>query len=259
MKDELKVAFIMSGLPRFGEDTDEFLYKLKEAPFIDYYISFWDHRVVGGSDYDFRWQQFSVDEITEEIQSRLPENHAVKFFEWVNVNNVPRMPREYPAFYNVPINCWQQYSILDKVNSARLKQEKEQGWQYDLIVRGRPDAGVNTSIDLTNLEHRLNVLELFIPDNQRHGPYQFCDHWAIGKPPAMNALAQSVRQFDQYYLNGVPFNAEHLVGRILRDQGVFWGKSHKQSTLKTSGKYDDKGVFHQNPGRWDLSNSKYLK
>lgn len=250
---------MMSGLPRFGEDTDSFLYNLVNAPFIDYYISFWNHKPSAMSDYDPRWQQLSVTEITEEIQSRLPDNHKIRHFEWVDVDSVPKMPRDYPPFYNVPLNCWQQYMILDRVNGIRLRQEREQNWQYDLIIRGRADAGVNQRIDLTHLEHRLKPLELYIPDNQRHGPHQFCDHWAIGKQPAINTLAQAVRQFDSYFMKGVPFNAEHLVGQILKDQGVFWTTSHRQSTLKTSGKYDNKGVFHQNSGRWTLDNSKYLK
>lgn len=248
---------MMSGLPRFGEDTDSFILNLKESPFIDYYISFWDHHPSAMSAYDVQWQTLSKEQIVEEIQSRLPVNHKIRYFEWLNLNDVPKMPRDYPAFYNIPVNCWQQYIILDRINSIRIKHEKEQKWSYDLIVRGRADAGSSEPIDLTNLDQKLNPLELFIPDNQRQGPYQFCDHWAIGKQPAINALAHSVRQFDEYFMKGVPFNAEHLIGKILTDQNVFWRNSHRLSTLKTSGHYDVKGTFHQNPGRWALDKSKY--
>lgn len=248
-----RVALMMSGLPRFRADTDTLIFNLKNADFIDWYISFWNHKPHAMSEYDTTWQGLSANDAVKEIRRRLPPAHRIRFFEWVDPASMPSMPRDYPEFYNIPVNCWQQYSILYRVNQHRLAAEKEQGWEYDLVVRGRADAGSDREIDLSYLNNTLKDNELHMPNNQRQGPFGFCDHWAIGKPQSINALAEVVRQFDSEFQKGVPYNAEILIGHILSRQGIVWPSTNWDSTLKLQGHLDSQGTFIPDEGRWVLN------
>ena len=249
---------MMSGLPRFRADTDTLIYNLENVDQVDWYICFWKHKPNTCSEYDSNWQKLNEKEIVNEIQSRLPKNHRVRFFEWVDPNIMPTMPQDYPAFYNIPANCWQQYQILQRVNRVRLNFEKHQNWNYDLIVRARADAGCDRSIDLKKLFFSLDDHTLHIPNNQRQGVLQFCDHWAIGKSHAINALAEVVEDFDKEFKKGCPYNAELMIGNILTRKGIKWPPTDWNSTLKSQGKndYTGMGMFYPELGRWDLNKDK---
>jgi hypothetical protein len=250
-----RVALIISGLPRFRADTDTLIYNLQNAEFIDWYISFWKHKPITCSEYDAAWQRLSDRECVAEIRQRLPPTHRIRFFEWVDPNSMPPMPRDYPAFYNYPINCWQQYSILKRVNEARLNFVRVQDWEYDLVVRGRADAGSDRPIDLAELDRSLKPTELHMPNNQRQGPLGFCDHWAVGRPATINALCSVVDQFDIEFQRGCPYNAEYMVGNILSRQGIYWPATTWNSTLKSQGRNDHSGagMFYPDEGRWKLN------
>lgn len=250
----LRTALLMSGLPRFRADTDTLIFNLQNADVIDWYVSFWKHKPAACSEYDAAWQGLSAEEIVAEIHTRLPSNHRIRFFEWVDPAGMPPMPRDYPPFYNIPINCWQQYSILKRVNQAKLQAEKDQGWNYDLIVRGRADAGSDRPLDLKKIYDSIKDEELHMPNNQRQGSLQFCDHWAIGKSKSINALAAVVDQFDTEYQRGCPYNAEIMIGNILSRQGIFWPSTDWNSTLKWQGRNDHTGagMFYPEEGRWRL-------
>lgn len=249
---------MMSGLPRFRADTDTLIDNLKNADQIDWYICFWKHKPKTCSEYDAAWQELSEKEIVNEIQQRLPENHRVRFFEWVDPKIMPPMPQDYPAFYNIPVNCWQQYQILQRVNRVRLNFEKYQSWSYDLIVRARADAGSDRAIDLRKLSMSLDDHTLHIPNNQRQGGLQFCDHWAIGKSHSINALAEVVEGFDKEFKSGCPYNAELMIGNILTRKGIRWPPTDWNSTLKSQGRNDHAGIgmFYPDLGRWDLNKDK---
>jgi hypothetical protein len=240
------IAVVMTGLPRFGEDTDTLILNLQNYDFVDYYIAFWRHNPLTMSAFNTRWQTLSEEDMIKEIQSRLPERHTIKSFSWVDESSVDPMPKDYPAFYSNPYNTWQQYQIL------KWQWERTPVNDYDLIVRGRADAGMDRPVDLLSLYQTTDTTTLVMPDNQRQGQFQFCDHMAIGRSQAIEHLAKVVDHFDSTYSQGCPFNAELLLGVVLSKQGLQWPQSGWNSTLKTHGTFDEKGTFHQTPGRWEL-------
>jgi hypothetical protein len=242
-----RVAVVMTGLPRFGADTDTLILNLKNYRYVDWYICFWQHQPQACSALDARWQGLSVEEISYEISSRLPADHTLKSFHWANERDFEPMPRDYPPFFSYPKNTWQQYQLF-RAQWLTIHQD-----HYDLVVRGRADGGMDRPIDLAQLHQSLlaSPLTLVTPDNQRQGPHQFCDHMAIGRPTAMDHLARAVELFDSAWEQGVPYNAEILLGNILTAQGVSWPASGWNSTLKSQGANVD-GVFQPRLGRWAL-------
>jgi hypothetical protein len=242
-----RVALMMSGLPRFRADTDTLINNLTNYESIDWYVAFWKHTPHTESYHDARWQSLSEEEMIAAIQSRLPSGQTVKTFNWVSEEQTPPMPRDYPAFYNIPKNFWQQYVITHIVNQIRHSSNIE----YDLVIRGRADAGSNQPIDLSHLNATLGELELHMPGDWRYGPYGFNDHWCIGRPLAVDHLCNAINQFDYAFQQGVPYNAEVMLGTILHHQGLTWPITSWGSTLKTNGTYTERG-FDPVMGRWAL-------
>jgi hypothetical protein len=242
-----RVAAIMTGLPRFGADTDTLILNLKNYQYVDWYICFWQHQPQALSALNPKWQDLTVEEISYEISSRLPAGHTLKSFHWANERDFEPMPRDYPPFFSFPKNTWQQYQLL------RAQWLNMHGEAYDIIVRGRADGGMDRAIDLVEqwkfLQANPNVL--VTPDNQRQGPHQLCDHMAIGLPQTIDRLARAIESFDQAWEQGIPYNAEILLGTILSSQGITWPASGWNSTLKSQGA-NINGKFQPILGRWAL-------
>jgi len=248
-----RVALLMNGLPRFGADTDTLVQRLTGYSQIDWYVSFWTHRPDALSDFDSRWQELSDIQLRDTIESRLPLDQTVAYCEWVDPLDLAPIPQDYPEFYSNPKNTWQQYQLLQWNNRVRRAYEANQRVKYDLIIRGRADCGMSHTLDLQEIYDYLvtkNPLGLIIPNNQRQGPYQFCDHMAIGLPGAIDCLANVVDSFDSAFRQGIPYNAEIMIGSLLTKMGLNWPATNWESTLKSQGYYDANGVFHQDPGRW---------
>ena len=251
-----RISLLISGLPRFGASTDTLISGLTNYQIVDWYVAFWKHDPQTMSPHDAKWQSLSAKEMAYEIQSRLPDDQNLRHFTWVKEEEQQPMPRNYPEFYNVPKNCWQQYQILQIVNNIKLKYEQEQGWEYDLVFRGRVDAGPDKSIDMEQLNKTLSESTLYMPANQRQGHYQFSDHWAIGRGNTITKLANAIEYFDKVHQQDIPYNAELMLGTILNSQGIKWPMTDVNSNLKTIGFYDEQGWFHQDPGQWLLNQSR---
>jgi len=247
-----KISLLISGLPRFGASTDTLISGFINYQIIDWYVAFWQHNPQTSSPHDTKWQNLSAEEMAYEIQRRLPDDQNLRHFTWIKEEEQPPMPKNYPEFYNIPKNCWQQYQILQIINNIKSRYEKEQGWEYDLVFRGRVDAGPDKIIDTKKLHESLSDSVLFMPANERHGQYQFSDHWNIGRSNTITKLANAIDYFDAIHQQGIPYNAEIMLGTILHNWGIRWPMTDVNSNLKTIGYYDERGCFHQNLGNWLL-------
>lgn len=246
------VSVMLTGLPRFGKDTDTLIDNIKYADRVRYYVVFWRHNPSTMSWFDPRFSSWSEQEMREFIQTRLPDNHSVQYMEWVDPNDLDPMPRAYPEFYSTPLNCWQQYSLLRHADERRRKIEALIGAGPDVVIRARTDAGMDRPLDFRQLAKILkqDPRLLIMPRNQRQGPGGYCDHMTISRSENITKLAMAVTEFDRAWQTGTPYNAELLLTRILTDKGLIWPMTDWNSTLKTQGHYDQQGHWHQDPGRW---------
>lgn len=252
------VHALLTGLPRFGKDTDSLVLNLTNVETVNWFVVLW--RYPKGllpdtlSNLDPAWFDLSESELHDFIQQRLPDNHRLQLTRWVDHDSLEQPPRKFEAFYSNPTNTWGQYSLLRHANQLRHQLEPHLGPKPDIIVRCRADGGMSQPLDMSALAQacQLDPKLLITPRNQRHGHYQFCDHMAIGSDQAITALANVVTDFDRVNREGIPFNAELLIGHILKSQGLHWPSTEWDSTLKKSGYYDSLGVWHQLEGRWCL-------
>jgi hypothetical protein len=211
----MRSALLISGNPRFTENFDLQLQNLQNSD-IDWYITLWRR----GESQDNRTSKNWVDVETAEharslIEPHLPSNHVIKHIDLLDPAQYNEMPREYDTRYIPVIFLWQQFISLKICDHAR----RNLGIQYDLVIRSRPDLGLDRPIFLDLAKQWLlsNPNTVITPDNQRHGitPF-FCDQFAIGLPNIMEKYCDAIDLFDDMYLNGVDYNPERLMQSVLQ-------------------------------------------
>jgi hypothetical protein len=213
----MKTALLLSGNARFCAEFDLQLANLQGSE-VDWFVTLWDRDVQDDQYISPHWRSENA---REKLQRNLPLGHRIANIEIVDPTSCPPLPRDYPASHCNPQAMWNQYWILKTCDNERIKQGG-----YDLVIRSRPDLGVDQPI---NLQACLNLLRLnpniiLTPTNNRHGAApQFCDQFAIGLPETMTVYTRVVDLFDQCYLqHGVPFNQEFILQHILNDHGISW-------------------------------------
>ena len=162
----MKSALLLSGNPRFSIDFDSQLINLQNSE-IDVFIVLWNRPDGLDPKISPNWCNLEFgDQIITRLKPHLPSWYTIKYAEVVTENQFGPLPYPYPPYNSTPINVWQQYNILKYCNSKR----KEFG-SYDLVIRSRPDLGLNQPIDL-NLAYK-TLLQypncIWTPNNQRYG------------------------------------------------------------------------------------------
>ena len=175
----MRTALLISGNPRFTENFDSQLANLHNSE-IDWYVTLWQR----GEFQDNRTSRNWVDVETEQealqlVQPHLPLGHSIKSIKLLDPYDYLVMPRDYETGYFPTIFIWHQYVSLKICDQMR----RASGIDYDLVIRSRPDVGLDRSTDLKFIK---NVLEsnpnwIVTPYNKRHGRHQqLCDQFAIG-------------------------------------------------------------------------------
>lgn len=214
----MKVAILISGLPRFTREFDDFLDSLTGYTQLDWYFLFWkispskDLRIPPSWPYD--------DELAtrHRIEPRLPKNSSI-----INLSIVNEPTLDSNRSFNitpwtiVPSILSQLYGIK-QVNLLREQHESRYG-SYDLVIRARPDVGVNMELDLTDIAEQLIQAHptLLMGANHRHGlaGRTANDLFAIGVPTVMSTYARLYNCIDAYAALKLPFTPETYLAHHL--------------------------------------------
>lgn len=247
----MKVALLFSGEARFCKDFDSQLENLLGADQIDWYCLFWNKT----NEDDQRISPFwDLTDPMGFIKQHLPKNHSIQHFETANTSLVKPIPQEYPPFY-IPssLGMWEQYQALKIINSRIAIPE------YDLVIRTRPDIGLDRPLDLRAIQKQLVTMPsaIVIPKNERRAKEpQFCDQFAIGIPETMNKYANAVDLFDWAFKQGIPWNPEWIMQHVLASQSIIWPMTEFEIILRKEGRWVPNGKgwddFYPDFGRWTI-------
>ena len=257
-----RTAILVTGLPRFGQNTDSLINTWARGGQIDWYIALWRTLGPQTTQIDPRWLTLSQRQISREFTQRFPDSrHQVKLCQWLDPDALEPPPRDYPGFYCDSASVWQQYKLLQYANLQRRLCEYSDLQSYDIVIRARLDAAPSHVQDLTVIQDIVTRLPqtLITANGNRQPPYDLNDQLVIGASAAMNLFCDAVDHFDRAYNSGTEYNPERLLGRILTEQGLNWPTTDWTSTLKTLGEYTEQGQFIQQPGSWkfiDESNQR---
>lgn len=224
----MKVAIMVSGLPRFTEHFDTLLENLKHYNHIDWFFYLWksDHR------YDPRispnWCNNRSD-LYRRLVANLPPNN---FVAGLHLAEMPVFDQS--KHYNTmeiasPLRVWTMYCGIKAVNRMRERYEPTIG-TYDLVIRTRVDGTIDRPIYLDKANEWLMDQPsetLIIPANGRLGfvPYgqplnPVNDNFAIGKSCTLSTYSRVLDYIDQYTAEGIPMTAESMLGYHLLKNNI---------------------------------------
>ena len=133
------------------------------------------------------WQATDVDEARSIIESKLPPGHRLAHIELVDPKEFPPLTKSYKRIDCNIENLFQQYWMLKKCDLARQQADNN----YNLVIRSRPDIGIDTPLDLTRIHNFLeqNPNYLITPSNRRN--CGFNDMFAVGLPNTIKTYYSS--------------------------------------------------------------------
>jgi hypothetical protein len=240
-----KALLLLPGLARFCKDFDTQLEALTNAD-IDWNICLWDHGHAQDTRISPGLTVVNEQSIRALVEPKLPENHRIVHLEVLDRGLAPSPPRDYTPFYANPPALWAQFHLL-KYCAQRVDFN-----DYDLVIRSRCDIGVDRELDLASIHTQLLSSKpgtIVMPTNERRGPNDLCDQFAIGLPHDMQTYCRVIDHIDHAYTGGCPFNPEYLVGHILSAQGLTWPQWGFNIGLRAQGHHVP-GHFHPEFGRW---------
>jgi len=245
----MKTALLLSGNARFCKEFDMQINNLQNSE-IDWFVTLWNRRYGDGSERQELmspgWQATTAEEARTIIEPKLPPGHRLAHIELVDPSEFPPLTKEYKRIDCTPANLFQQYWILKKCDLQR-----QAAGHYDLVVRSRPDIGIEPVIDLS---HVYNILKqnpniIITPDNHRN--CGFNDMFAIGLPDTIKTYCESVDHIDHFNLNlNVTMHSELMISTIIHSQGLQWPKTGIRVSIREQGNGPNAPGFIPDFGRW---------
>ena len=228
----MKIAALISGLPRFTQDFDHAIQQLLSYDQIDWYFYLWNKDNTYDSRITPNWPANDPNEVYRKIKSHLPANNQVASLQIV----------EMPTFdssknYNfiptaTPQGVWTMHYGLKQVNLQRIQSNIN----YDLVIRTRPDVSINKVIFLNLAKQYLesNPKSIIMPDNGRYG---FENHWAndqfaIALPDIMDIYTNAFDYLEQYASEGLPMSGELLLAFHLARNQISIPPSNFESIIR---------------------------
>ena len=176
----MRIAGILQGDPRFCAEFDLFLERIIGFDQVDWFCYFWKNssqtaNLAGGSGHRIVspfWQDITIESASERFISLLPYNHRLAAMELGDQNEVPvPLITENFAEETIQSNVWKMWYSQFHANRLRVEYEKRFNFQYDLIVRTRPDTALANQLNLNLIKSYIDVKPnlVIIPQNKRCG------------------------------------------------------------------------------------------
>jgi len=243
----MKVAIMISGLPRFCREFDDILTNLTGYDQVDWFFHLWN---------DFSdpyvnplWTDLSTDQIREKISSNLPPNNNIAY---LNLQPMPVYPHEGRQFNSVPWGnpprIWWSFLGIKLVNQAREEYETHNG-SYDIVIKHRPDTGI-TPVDCRVVKNILDLYPNYILTSANGrtglGGHSVSDLVLMGNSKTMSIYANCFDRILNYNDDGLPFHAETLLSEHLHRNSIVTPMTNFECILRKYKSAADGVDF----GRW---------
>jgi hypothetical protein len=215
----MKIALLISGQPRFNREFNDLLNNLDSNDQVDAFFYLWN-----SNPKEIHWipPTWPTDPtaIKSKIKANLPANVNI-----AEIKILPQIKYVVTKQYNLtpwsnPVNIWYTYYGIKMVNEMREHHADD----YDLVIKGRPDTGIDRSIDFGFIKQYLddNPDTVIMPNDRRYGMAGIAvnDLLGIGLPATMSTYCRAVDYFDQYNDQGCPYHGETLLAWHLTKNNI---------------------------------------
>lgn len=251
----MKTALLLSGEPRFCADFDVQLKNLANSE-IHWYVALWkkDYTDAPGdythptnlqSNYVDRfisplWRNaHSLEETANIIRNRLPQGHFLSAVTLIDPDDFNKeVPQsELLGADSYPSRTLRQWYMVKK--SWELLAEN--GGEYDLVLKSRPDLGLSPTVDLKSIYDSLIVKQNTLI-GEWYKPRNPNDMWAIGLQKDMQTYCNVLD-----HLKGDLTDGEYAVWDVWRSKGLSVISNGITCSLRTKGTGDRNWAWH---GQW---------
>jgi len=241
----MKIAVEMSGQPRFTEDLTSLVRNIGAATTVDYFCHFWnkndppDKPNEPEAEYIHPLWRYNPDPVWawSVIEKNLPQNHYLRRLEFSTQladSEIPNPNHQQHVYIGSVWRMWDGWKI---VSEYRQEYEKQHG-SYDIVIKGRPDAGFSKMIDFS----RENTSVITSCNTQWHGfSKTMNDVIFYGNSQNMALLANLMEKSLTY---GITFHPETVLAHHFNENNVQCVKGNWAYVFRT--KVDGKVVW----GNW---------
>lgn len=213
---------MLSGLPRFTREFDDFLNSLSNYDQLDWYFLFWNATYNDDVRIPPNWP-VDPSAAREKVKNFLPDKSNIIHYEVTTPPQFDSSKSYNLTPWSIAKHIWTMYYGIYAVNSVRRAHETT-AKPYDLVIRTRPDIGITEKLDLAHLHDQLKQSPntVLMPNNHRHGmtgnPVN--DLFGIALPDTMNIYAQTFEYIDAYNQAGLPFHGETVLSHHLKVNNI---------------------------------------
>lgn len=255
-----RCALLISGEPRFCRELDQLLDKFTNFDQIDWYVLVWD-RSPQVSDYHRSQQSRLVADswlaptqawAEAKIRENLPAKHTLARLELVDQQTLNfGLPPHHDGVTNIA-NAWKMFWCNQQTDLWRQAAEQAQGFNYDLVIKARPDMLAYSNIDLASAaEISKNPGCIIMPDNTRAGyGYAVSDLMALGGSKAMAQYADCINSVNEYIEHGGIFHPETILGWYLRKTNMSIQTMGIRIDIRQLGQRLSETAYISDFGRW---------
>jgi hypothetical protein len=215
----MKAAILISGLPRFKKELVDTINNLTGYDQIDWFFYLWNDTNTSDANIPTSWVNITEDFVRSKLQAVLPANNNIAAVSIQPQVDFTLTDSWIPAMSSPPATVWKMFYGINQVNQMRLTYEAANG-PYDLIIRARPDVGITSQLNLTDIKTQLDDSTVLVPNNSRittpgntENPINYL--FAIANSNVMNTYCSVVDNMSQYNTDGVPCHGPALLAHHL--------------------------------------------
>ena len=248
----MRAAILIQGEPRFCAEFDLFIANLQGYTQIDWFFYLWKNSpvesdIVGSSGHQLvapNWQHIDIEWAINKFKENLPSNHHVAVLKLDDEYQVTHSPiTENYATETIQSNVWKMWYSQYQVNQLRLMYEEKYNFEYDIVIRGRPDVGLISILDLNivkpYLDQKKNLIITPMNHFAGHGDFIICDLFGLGNSDNMNIYTDIYNQALTHHSNGVKFHPETMLARHLLLNGIDYRAGSFKVSFRRLGLWKD--------------------
>lgn len=228
----MKVAVEISGQPRVCELVSKFARQLVGADSVEWHIVFWQQNPRPDS-LSWQWWDLIPDSwrdlparawVLEKFQQNLPPHHSVVSYlaaDRPRIQPPQGIVAENSDLHSV-YTMWRGWSM---VGALRQQWEAEHG-AYDLVIKARPDAAFDRSLDLTTVNPQVITIAdgpkdpgCVEWDQLRTVRYHFSDVLFMGSSEAIN-IVNTIEHRAAAFCSGARLHPDLTLAKLLRSESV---------------------------------------
>lgn len=263
----MRLAIIIHGEPRFCEEFNHLINRVKDVEQVDWFFYMWSEteypsdeviikeRIENPHPHTFgfnlvapNWRSINRSWAMQKLRDNLPAHHNIVRAEFVDHRSMEFKPIGDNRAVEVNLDniCKNWYSLL-QVDLYRQQHEKENNFKYDAVIRTRADIGVETRLRFDRIMETIanNKTAIITPSNRQCG-YEgiyFCDLFAIASSDNMTIYSDLFNQAWDHHAKGCIFHGETMMARHILNNGLIY-----LNNLDIHIQLRNFGLDHQAPG-----------